>query len=334
MLMSLSTRPTRVLWMIVRPPVAGMLCLFSALGMAAGGETNFATLPTCAAFLTIVLYLVNAASLNDIYDAEIDRANEFVAAYRPLATGDLSLRQVKALAWCSGVAAILVAFAISPWACPLLLVGVVLNVAYSMPPVRICGRGAVAAVLLPIFFTATPYLAGVLAAGGHIRPGGWLVLAGIYVSYIGRGLLKDFRDVQADVLYGKRTFLIRHGRAFTCVASAAALCAGTTLLAVAVSTPFMVVPLAVCLAGALVGLRMLARSRDTDMDNRLIAIISKCGSVAALCILSRLLMTPTAPITKQVLAQVALMGYAATCAIVIAGQRKELSGVAEVFEAA
>ena len=38
-----------------------------------------------------------------------------------------------------------------------------------------------------------------------------MLLAGLYVGFIGRILLKDFRDVRGDALFGKRTFLVRHG---------------------------------------------------------------------------------------------------------------------------
>lgn len=334
MLMSAHSRPARVMSMIVRPPVAGMLCLFAALGMASGGETNFATLATCAAFLSVVLYFVNGAALNDIYDAEIDRTNALVAPYRALATGDLSLRQMKGLAWFAGGTTVVLGLAISPWAGLLLAVGVVLNVAYSMPPVRVCSRGALAAVLLPIFFTATPFLLGVLAAGGSIRSGGWILLVGIYVSYTGRGLLKDFRDVRGDILYGKRTFLIRHGRARTCGTSAGALIAGTTVLTFVAATPVVAIPIAGCLVAALLSLRMLALSRDAHRDNLLVAVSSKFGSVAALCMLSGLLLTPAAPLAVQIGAQVALMVYGATCAVLIAQPRLRRSEIWEVAEAA
>src|ERR1700676_4829384 len=111
MLMRASRGPPPVISMFFRPSVAGMLCLFTALGMAAGGETNFATLATCAAFLCVVLYFVNGAALNDIYNAEIDRTNDLVAPYRALATGDLSLRQMKGLAWFAGVATVVLGLA-------------------------------------------------------------------------------------------------------------------------------------------------------------------------------------------------------------------------------
>ena len=53
------------------------------------------------------------------------------------------------------------------------------------------------------------------------------LLAALYVGFVGRIVLKDFRDVVGDRLFGKRTFLVRHGRRTTCVLSAACWVGGT-----------------------------------------------------------------------------------------------------------
>ena len=56
------------------------------------------------------------------------------------------------------------------------------------------------------------------------------LLAALYVGFIGRIILKDFRDLRGDALFGKRTFLVRHGRAWTCHVSATCWAAGAGLL--------------------------------------------------------------------------------------------------------
>ena len=57
-----------------------------------------------------------------------------------------------------------------------------------------------------------------------------LLLAGLYAGFIGRIVLKDFRDVRGDALFGKRTFLVRHGRRATCRLSATFLVVGVSVL--------------------------------------------------------------------------------------------------------
>lgn len=55
----------------------------------------------------------------------------------------------------------------------------------------------------------------------------------LYLGFIGRILLKDFRDVRGDALFGKRTFLVRHGRRATCAVSAGCLVTGNCAVVLA-----------------------------------------------------------------------------------------------------
>lgn len=57
---------------------------------------------------------------------------------------------------------------------------------------------------------AVLYLLGIFAARGSVGRTDLLLLAGLYAGFIGRIVLKDFRDVRGDALFGKRTFLVRH----------------------------------------------------------------------------------------------------------------------------
>ena len=90
----------------------------------------------------------------------------------------------------------------------------------------------VAPLALPACYVAVPYLVGVLSARGHVRVSDLPLLAALYVGFIGRIILKDFRVVRGDALFGKRTFLVRRGRVSTCRVSAALWSAGTALRSV------------------------------------------------------------------------------------------------------
>jgi 4-hydroxybenzoate polyprenyltransferase len=83
---------------------------------------------------------------------------------------------------------------------------------------------------LPACYVAVPFLLGAFSVHTAI---GWRqleLLAGLYLGFIGRIVLKDFRDVRGDALFGKRTFLVRHGRRPTLVFSAAFVTAGTGVI--------------------------------------------------------------------------------------------------------
>lgn len=281
-------RPLRLALLVSRPAVAWLLCLFAAIGMAQAGALDLLTVKTALTFCAVILYVTNAAAINDLFDEAIDRINLWGTRDRLLVSGDASHRQMWAVAAASGLGAPGLGVLISPAAGMVLGGGVLLSAAYSVPPVRLCARGIVASLLLPLFYVATPFLVGALSTGREIGWHGVLLLAGGYAALAGRLLLKDFRDVQGDVLYGKRTFLIRHGRTATCAWSAGLWCVGAALIAVAMPAAIVVVPVAVSIAGVFWGLQQLGRAPDVRTDQQISMAIGRMGSAIGLTVLAAL----------------------------------------------
>jgi 4-hydroxybenzoate polyprenyltransferase len=165
-----------------------------------------------------------------------------------------------------------------PAAVIVVLAGLTLAAAYSLPPVRLAGRGAIASLTLPAGYVAVPYLLGIFAVRGTLRRADLLLLLGLYAGFIGRIVLKDFRDVRGDALFGKRTFLVRHGRAATCAVSAVCWVIGAvTVFAVRGHTPVLACVYAGFVAATLGLLWALARSTSARNDEALIAAIAITG---------------------------------------------------------
>ena len=166
----------------------------------------------------------------------------------------------------------------------LTLAGLAVAAAYSLPPFRLSRRGVVAPLVLPALFVGVPFVLGVLAGRG-LRLGDVVLLAALYVGFTGRIVLKDFRDVVGDRLFGKRTFLVRHGRGPTCVLSGVCWVAGTAALVVA--TPGVTWWYAACqavLAASAVRLvALLAMTETHRTEERVISSLAIVGraSVAA-----------------------------------------------------
>ena len=170
-------------------------------------------------------------------------------------------------------------------------VGLALNVAYSVRPLRICDRGAVASLLLPAGYVALPYLVGVLSVRPSLTGRDLVLLGGLYVTFIGRILLKDFRDVRGDALFGKRTFLLRHGRDRTCQASAACWVAGSvTLVLLFPWRSALVGVVAVLMVCALHGLYRLAAASDPVAEQVIIGAIAQRGRGMGIALLAQLTM--------------------------------------------
>jgi 4-hydroxybenzoate polyprenyltransferase len=178
-----------------------------------------------------------------------------------------------------------------PWPTPALVAaGIVFGLAYSLQPLRLSGRGAFGLALLPIGYVVVPF--GVGFAAGH---GAWTgnevtILAGCSLGFIGRIILKDFRDLEGDALHGKRTFLVRYGRSTTCTLSAACwVLAAPTVLALPGVRLSAVLVHGIVTIGVLVCLGLLAEAETVRSQTRLvngIAILGRLLVVSAIAHLS------------------------------------------------
>ena len=281
----------RLVIVMARPPVLLLLALFTAIGAAQAGQAENRVL-LAEALLVVVGYLLFSVVLNDLADEAIDRVNLPGDRRRPLVAGTAGRRDLAVV----GVTAAVVALAASAalhWAAVVVVAaGLAVSAGYSLRPVRVADRGGAACLLLPAAYVAVPYLVGVLGARGTLTARDLLLLCGLYVGFIGRIVLKDFRDVRGDALFGKRTFLVRHGRRRTCVLSAASLVLGSaTLAAVERPTPALALAWAVLLALALWLLRGLSVDRGPRRDEALIAGIAITGRGMLVTLLAHYSMT-------------------------------------------
>ena len=281
----------RVLAVLVRPPALFLLALFAAVGQvsAAGGEHPAAL---ARALVVVVAYLVFSVAVNDLADVAVDRANLPGDRRRPLASGACSPREMVTVAVISAVVALAGAALLLRWpALPIAAGALALSAAYSMPPVRLAGRGIVAPLVLPAAYVVVPYAMGVLGVRGGrsvLSLRDTVLVAGLYVGFIGRILLKDFRDMRGDALFGKRTFLVRHGRQVTCAVSAACWTVGTLLLVGPFPRPVTAFLFATLLAAALWLLGLLSLDGGSRRDERLVAALAVVGRGTVVVLLAGL----------------------------------------------
>jgi 4-hydroxybenzoate polyprenyltransferase len=281
----------RLMLVVARPAVLVLLAVFTAIGLAQAGRGGDPIL-LGRALVVVVGFLMFSVACNDLADVDIDRVNLPGDRRRPLVAGTAGRRDLVVLAVTGAVLALAAAVTLHPAAVAVTLPGLILSAAYSLRPLRLSGRGVVASLALPACYVAVPYLVGVIAGRGTVRPGDLPLLAGLYVAFIGRILLKDFRDVHGDALFGKRTFLVRHGRRWTCALSACCWAAGTvTILAAAPHpTPALYAGYGVCLAIALALLRALASCPPLRQEEAIISATAILGRGMMLALLIHLTM--------------------------------------------
>jgi len=271
-----AARDVRLFALTARPPVLMLMALTAALGTAAAGRAND-LVPFAHALVVVLGCVVAAVAVNDLSDVAADRANALDT--RPLVAGTARTRQMVAVA-VAGAAVALGAAALAGPAClATVAAGLVLACGHSLPPARFAARGVVGPLLLPAGFVAVPFLSGVFAAGADTVTGRQLVLlGGLYLGFVGRLVLKDFRDVRGDAMVGKRTFLVRRGRVAACRLSAVMWLSGSVALLgvdgldVATAAAFLA-----CAAVAVRFVGELARSGDHRADDRLVAAVATGG---------------------------------------------------------
>ena len=305
----------RVLLALCRPALLLLFGLVVSVGVAQAGRPGELG-PALAALVPSVAFLVFAVAVNDLADVAIDRVNLPGDRGRPLVTGLADRADMVVVAATAAVLAVGAAIPLGVAGGVVVLGGLVFAAAYSVAPVRLAGRGLVAPLTLPLGFVAVPFLLALLAGRGRVVTGDLLVLAGLYVAFIGRLLLKDLRDVRGDALFGKRTFLLRRGRRWTIGLAGACWLAGSAVLALATSPSGpSVVALAVPAIATVGVLVALVRSRSARRDAALVMGAAVLGRTTLVVLVAhRCLLEAGAGAVRSavVLGAVVLAGLVAT----------------------
>jgi homogentisate phytyltransferase / homogentisate geranylgeranyltransferase len=162
-------------------------------------------LATLVAGLAVNVAIVG---VNQITDVEIDRVNK---PYLPIAAGDLTVNQAKAIVLATTVLPL--AMALTQGAVETLAVGAGLAVGalYSLPPARL-KRFPVAASLCITGVRSLAVNLGVYAHFAHsISPPVWALCLFVLPFSFAIAVLKDVPDLEGDRAYSIRTFTVRMG---------------------------------------------------------------------------------------------------------------------------
>lgn len=197
-------RPYAWLWFDVLPAGTLLLLLDPVDTLAPG---------SLAAFLGgVVLADAGVSTLNDVCDVETDRLSvEAGRRERPIVTGLVSVKAASAQAALLLVAAPLVMGAASWASAALLTVAICFGVAYSLPPLRLCGRPGWSLLVWPLTGGAA-YASAAVFAGRVCTGEAFLYLAGVGFLYVlGETMAKDIRDWDNDLAGRRRTTVIALG---------------------------------------------------------------------------------------------------------------------------
>jgi 4-hydroxybenzoate polyprenyltransferase len=297
---------------LIRPAFAVLLGLDAALGMVQTGH-----LPSLArqllALVAVAAWMLFAVAVNDIADESIDRVNLASDARRVLVSGRATRAQVISIAIGGAIVALGAGAMLGTASVAVVGCGLALAAAYSLPPFRLSSRGTLTSALLPLGYVTVPYLVGAFSAGASARQLNPVLLTGLYLGFMGRLALKDFRDEHGDRLYGKRTTLVRHGRTRTCLFSACFWSAGAVVALGGL--PSRISTTAAMVAYMLVVVAMLADIAADEHGVRDVANIAAIATVGRALVYTAIIQLATAMSGWSVSSQNLIVGCTAVAAL-------------------
>jgi chlorophyll synthase len=207
-----------------------VLVLFMLLGAAWHNILGNYTWQLILAAVSLASTYACATCVNDLADLEIDKINLKGHTDRPLVTGDSKRSDLVIIAIAASVMSLSLGFIIHPLVGVLVGLILLMNVAYSLKPIRVSYRPIITPFYLVIGYIVLPYIIGVIIVGGSINMTDSLFLPALYFLFLSRICLKDFRDRVGDAKNNKPTFILKYGKTATCYLSLGAILVGSLLL--------------------------------------------------------------------------------------------------------
>jgi 4-hydroxybenzoate polyprenyltransferase len=236
----------KVLWALLRPQTYLLMCIYVLLGIVYGLAVQGNSLSTfirtestslLAVLGALALWYIAGTALNDYADYEIDRINLKGDAQRPLVQGLLERKDLLHYALGASAGSFFLALLTGRLGIICLFSALLLlNAAYSLRPIQISRRGGFAPLLLPLGYIVLTVCSGVLLTKAPFKTSIVLLIAGMYLHFMARIILKDHRDVKGDAKAGKRTLVLQYGNAVVVQIALALFVSSALLLLTTVRT--------------------------------------------------------------------------------------------------
>jgi 4-hydroxybenzoate polyprenyltransferase len=267
-----------------------VMVTFEAIGYQAAKPAKFISVKFLLVAIMLGTLYICATCFNDAADEEIDKVNLPNDVSRPLTTTETTGKQLQQLGLAALLVATVAAILVSPAYFLFVIAGAILNIFYSVAPFKLSHRGILASLWLPLSYVVLPFLAGAFINGGSLTTTNKYILVAEYCCFVGRILLKDFRDYEGDKKFGKLNFLVRHGPILTCLASGLAWLIGDVVATINLYHIFpafiyLIQPLIVII---LYELYLLANEQKYNLKLLRVAIIGRTGNAMALALLTAL----------------------------------------------
>lgn len=282
----------RLYFLMLRYRVAIMLLLFFLLGVAAHQKITTFSFDYIWAAIALVSSYVAATTINDMADRKVDSVNHPSNKGRPLVTGEATEKDLYLTHFFAAAVVLIFSQLVSIRATLIMALSLLINYAYSLPPLKLSYRTHLAPLILSVAYVFIPYWLGTIVTHSVIQKRELFFVAGLLFLFFGRIILKDFRDRKGDALYGKPTFLLRYGKRATCLLSFISVVLGSVFLFVGLqaASPVIIFVLELYLVAILFMLYKLSKADDHESEQAAIGIGAKMGNGFLLTILGLLVL--------------------------------------------
>jgi 4-hydroxybenzoate polyprenyltransferase len=256
------------------------------LGISLHQPLTSNTINLILACIALALSYISATSTNDLADQKIDAVNHPASSGRPLINGMAKPRDMWLMFYGASLVAISLGLLINKWAVLILVISIAINVSYSLKPLRFSYRTFLAPLVLGVAYVAVPYSLGLAVIGSRPTSFDLIWIIGLYFMFVGRILLKDFRDRAGDKKYNKPTFLLCFGKKATCLLSASLIAIGGIIICYQVKSQLWLLITIICfMASIIYMLRLLYKSKVGKSEQLSIGVGAKMGNGLLIVIL-------------------------------------------------
>src|SRR5262245_36362568 len=148
----------------IRPAFVFLVMSIALTGSAQAGAAADQRVTFLVA-VAIVGWALFAVVLNDAADRAVDRANLGHTGQRPVADDRVPPMVIASIAATSAAASLIASWLLSPASLLAAVGGLVCAATYSLPRIRLAGRGLVTSLFLPMVYIVIPYATGRLSTG-------------------------------------------------------------------------------------------------------------------------------------------------------------------------
>jgi len=217
------SRKLRALLKLARPPNAILMYIAVIAGIVLSDSKSFQSEKLVLALVTAYGLCGSSMGFNDYFDREVDRVN---APWRPIPSGTISASEAAAFSAALGILG-LTSSALTSIQC---LIVASITYAASLAYNAWLKRSGLPGNMIVSGVVAAPFIYGSILSDGYISPRLVTFILPVFLSNLGREIIKGISDVEGDSLRGVKSVARIMGLRF-----AARLGASLYMAAVAVS---------------------------------------------------------------------------------------------------